>query len=361
MASGRETNLILVGTRKGAFVFHSSDGRRTWKMRGPYFKGSEVFHAVHDGRSGISYAGVNNFQWGPKVMRSSDHGESWKESKKHPKFPKGSGWSVEQIWHIEPGHEKNPERLYAGVAPAGLFVSEDGGNTWELVNGLTDHPTRKDWQPGAGGLCLHSILVDPRSPKRLHVGISAVGVLQSDDEGEKWSFQNKNVRAEFLPDKFPVFGQCVHKLLRVNGEPDTLIQMNHCGVYRSTEDGRNWKEITENLPSDFGFSIALDHNLHRRIYAIMEENSMNRTPPKGHFSVWIKDGSSQWAKVTKGFPDPAFFGTYREGMASDREDPCGVYFGTNTGQLYASRDSGGNWTRLAEALPPILSVSASKA
>jgi len=361
MPSSKETDLILVGTRKGAFVFTSKDGRRGWKMRGPYFKGTDVYHVVHDVRSGITYAGVSNFQWGPRMMRSTDLGETWKESKRHPRFSKGTGWSVEQIWHIEPGHENTPERLYAGVAPAGLFVSDDSGDTWDLVNGLTDHPTRKKWNPGAGGLCLHSILVDPRSPKRLHVGISAVGVLRSDDGGQNWRFQNKNVRAGFLPDKYPVFGQCVHKLRRVNGEPDTLVQMNHCGVYRSEDDGKAWKEITQNLPSDFGFSIALDHNRKGRIYAIVEESGDNRTPPKGHFGVWIKEGSSPWTNVSGGFPNPAYFGTYREGMSSDREDPCGVYFGTNTGLLYASRDSGETWQRVAEALPPILSVFAARA
>jgi hypothetical protein len=350
-----------VGTRKGAFVFSSKDGRRSWKMRGPYFAGTDVYHVVHDSRSGISYAGVSNFQWGPRMMRSTDLGETWKESNKHPRFPKGSGWSVEQIWHIEPGSDKTPERLYAGVAPAGLFVSDDEGDTWKLVGGLTDHPTRKDWNPGAGGLCLHSILVDPRSPKKLHVGISAVGVLHSEDGGEKWSFQNKNVRAGFLPSKYPVFGQCVHKLRRANGEPDTLVQMNHCGVYRSYDNGKAWEEITGNLPSDFGFSIALDHNRKGRIYAIVVKSGDDRTPPKGHFAVWIKEGNSPWTKVAKGFPDPAYFGTYREGMASDREDPCGVYFGTNTGLLYASRDMGESWTRVAEALPPILSVFAARA
>ena len=163
-----------------------------------------------------------------------------------------------------------------------------------------------------------------------------------------------------MPNKFPIFGQCVHKLRRMNGEPDTLVQMNHCGVYRSFDNGKVWKEITENLPSEFGFSIALDHNRHGRIYAIVEESSNNRTPPKGHSGVWIKNASAPWTKVTEGFPDPAYYGTYREGMGSDQEDPCGVYFGTNTGLLFASRDSGARWTRVAENLPPILSVTASR-
>ncbi|HXW37696.1 MAG TPA: sialidase family protein, partial [Nitrososphaerales archaeon] len=272
------TDLILVGTRKGAFIFTSKNGRKTWKMRGPYFKGNEVFHLVYDPRNDTIFAGVNNTQWGPTVMRSLDLGENWKESRRRPRYSKGSGSSVEQMWHIEPGPESSPDVVYVGVAPAGLFVSEDSGETWTIVEGLTAHPTRKKWTPGAGGLCLHSLLVDPRNPRHLHVGISAVGVLYSDNGGETWNFQNRHVRAGFLPNNYPEYGQCVHKLLRVRGEPDHLVQMNHCGVYRSYNNGRDWKEITENLPSDFGFSIALDPNDRGRIYAIPEESGENRTP-----------------------------------------------------------------------------------
>ncbi len=351
-------DMILVGTRKGAFIFRSRNGRRSWKMSGPIFEGSEVFHMAYDSRNKLLLASVNNFQWGPRVMRSRDFGETWKESKKHPRYPKGSGLSVEQIWHIEPGTERRPDRLFAGVAPAGLFVSDDGGDTWRLNQGLLQHPTRKKWTPGAGGLCLHSIQTDPKHPKALHIGISAVGVLRTEDGGKSWDFQNKHVRAGFLPDKYPVYGQCVHKLLRVGGDADTLVQMNHCGVFRTTSNGKDWTEITDNFPSTFGFSIALDPNDKSKIYAIPEEADVNRIPPKGRFAVWTRWGGEPWSRLTKGLPSRGYFGTYREGMANDLEDPTGVYFGTNTGQLYATRSAGESWSRITEFLPPILSVTA---
>ena len=360
MAPQNELNTILLGTKKGAFVFKSTDGRRSWKMSGPFFEGCEVHHMIHDTRNALLLAAVNNSQWGPRVLWSRNLGESWKESKVHPRFRKGSGLSVDAVWHIEPSSAKEPQRLYAGVAPAALFRSDDRGDTWDLVEGLTNHPTRKKWTPGAGGLCLHSILVDPRNPRRMHVAISSVGVLHSEDGGKNWRFQNKNIRANFLPNKYPEYGNCPHKLLRNPSAPEELYQVNHCGVYSSQNDGEEWTEITENLPSTFGFSLAVDPNESSKIYTIPEQADSNRVPPNGNCAVWTKRKSGHWTRLNNGLPRRAYFGTYREGMAADAEDPSGVYFGTNTGHLYASRDAGESWTRVSDSLPPILSVSASQ-
>lgn len=356
-ASKDRLNTILVGTKKGAFVFKSTNGRRSWKMFGPFFEGCEVYHMTYDARNGCLLAAVNNYQWGPRILWSRNLGESWKESSVHPRFRKGSGLSVEAVWHIEPSSAKEPRRLYAGVAPAALFRSDDAGDTWDLIEGLTNHPTRKKWTPGAGGLCLHSILVDPRDQRRMHVAISSVGVLNTEDGGNSWRFQNKNVRADFLPNKYPEFGQCPHKLLRNPSAPEELYQVNHCGVYVSRKGGEEWTEITENLPSTFGFSLALDPNEASRIYTIPEQSGSNRVPPKGSFAVWTRKEPGHWSRLSKGLPRRAYFGTYREGMTADTEDPCGIYFGTNTGQLYASRNAGEDWARVSDSLPPILSVA----
>jgi BNR/Asp-box repeat len=350
-------NVIAVGTRKGVFVFKSEDGRRSWKAGGQGMPGSSVHHAVYDPRNSAIFAAANYDQWGTKVMVSRDLGASWKEARTGPRFPKESGLSVNAIWHIEPGNDGEPQKLYAGVDPAALFVSDDAGETWEPVGGLVSHPDRPKWTPGFGGLCLHSILVDPRDPRSLHVGISAVGVMHSADGGETWSYQNRHVRADFMPDKFPVFGQCTHKLVRHASRPDVLFQMNHCGVYRSDDNGSDWVDIVDNLPSRFGFPMALDHTRPSRPFVFPLTAAENRVPPEGRPGVWALE--RQWVMMSRGLQSPAYYGVYREGMSTDKEDPCGVYFGTNTGQLFASADGGTNWSKVTDGLPPILSVTAS--
>jgi photosystem II stability/assembly factor-like uncharacterized protein len=222
------------------------------------------------------------------------------------------------------------------------------------------HETRPKWQPGAGGLCLHTILVDEGDPKNLHVGISAVGTLNSKDGGETWKFQNKNVLADFLPEKYPEFGQCVHKLARHPSNPNVLFQQNHCGIYRSDDGGENWKDIRNNLPSRFGFPIAVDSNDPKRVYVAPLEGDFSRLSPDGKFSVWASDNSGkEWFPLERGFPKPAYFAILRDAMTSDSEDPCGLYVGTTTGHLYASRNRGKTWVKVSDVLPPIYSVSAS--
>jgi photosystem II stability/assembly factor-like uncharacterized protein len=355
-------NLIMLGTRKGIFVFESADGRRTWKSSGPHFKGTAIYHATFDPRSKTMFATVDNFIKGPTIAKSRDLGKTWKEGKKAPRFPKKSDWTAKQVWHIEPGVEDEPGVVYAGLEPASLFRSEDDGETWALNQGLYDQETRPKWNPGGGGLCLHSILVDPRDPATIHVAISAVGVLKTKDGGESWAFKNKNLLAEFLPNKYPEYGQCPHHLVRHPSRPDVIYQQNHSGEYRSDDNGETWKEMVSNLPSRFGFSIAVDFNDPKRVYVAPEESGAARVPPDGRFLVWGSgDEGRSWSALGNGLPKRSFYTVFREGMDTDEEDPSGVYVGTGTGQLFFSRSAGKKWDLMADGLPPILSVSAASA
>ena len=349
---------LMVGTRKGAFVFTSDDGRRRWKATGPHLKGNDILHMAYDHRSGSMFAALSNGHWGPTVARSEDLGKTWDVSKTPPRFPKGSRLSVAKLWQIRPGTEEEPGAVYAGVEPACLFKSTDGGRSWKVNEALMNHKTRSKWQPGGGGLCLHTILPDESDPGRMHIAISAVGTLFTGDGGETWKFQNKNVLADFLPDKYPVFGQCVHKLASNPSRPEVIFQQNHCGVYRSDDSGENWTDIRNNLPSRFGFPVAADANDQKKAYVAPLEGDFSRIPPDGHFAVWGTDNAGkEWYKLDSGLPAESYFTVLREGMVADREDPCGIYFGTTTGQLFASRNQGERWERLSDALPPILSVS----
>ncbi len=363
MAKKTSSVLLMVGTAKGAFLFTSKDGRRSWKVSGPHFKGTPVFHLAYDSRNGIVFAGVNSFQWGPTIARSFDLGNTWKRSKNQPKFPKGSGLSVKNIWHVEPSTEDEPETVYAGVDPAVLFKSNDKGESWTINQSLLNHETRERWSPGFGGLCLHSILIDPRDPAKQHIAISAVGTLFTSDGGQSWKFQNKNVRAGFLPNKYPIYGQCVHKIVRHPERPNVIYQQNHCGQYRSDDNGDTWTDMQNNLPSEFGFPIAVDANDPKRVYTTPLEGGDNRVSPKGRFAIWSSDNEGKrWSELNKGLPKPpAYFSILREGMSADQEDPCGVYVGTTTGQLFYSRNQGKNWSKVTDVLPPILSVSVSAA
>lgn len=350
--------LVLVGTKKGLLLFTSAD-RERWQTRGPFLRGKEVYHAICDPRTGRIFATSNDAWFGSEIVFSDDLGETWTSARQSPAFSENSGLKIERIWHLEPGLEANPNVLYAGVAPAALFRSEDGGETWSEVTGLSEHPTRSRWHPGAGGLCLHSIQLDPANPQRIFVAISAVGVFRTDDGGTTWQPVNRGTRAEFLPEKLPEFGQCVHKLLMAPGKPELLFQQNHCGVYRSADAGATWEEITAGLPSDFGFPLALHPRDPQTVYVLPLQGAEFRCPPEGKLRVFrSRDGGRSWDSLTAGLPqEHAFASVLREGMASDSRDPAGVYFGTNTGKLFASRDEGDTWQIIADDLPPISSVA----
>jgi photosystem II stability/assembly factor-like uncharacterized protein len=346
--------LLLAGTKKGLFILRTTD-RDDWDLTGPFQPGREIHHAVYDARNEAIYATSNDAWFGSEIVRSPDLGKSWQTSDRNPAFAEGSDLKVERVWHIEPGRPEQPATLYAGTAPAALFQSMDHGKTWSEISTLTNHPTRPRWNPGAGGLCLHSIVLDLENPERMFVGISSVGVFRSDDSGKSWQLANRGTRAEFMPNKYPEFGQCVHKLLLADGR---LYQQNHCGVYRSENAGRDWTEITAGLPSDFGFPLAIHPRQPGTIYVIPLQGAEFRCPPEGQLRVFrSRNGGDSWEGLTKGLPQrPAFGGVLREGMTTDPLEPVGIYFGTNTGKLFASKDEGDTWRTIADDLPPIFSV-----
>ena len=354
------TVLLSVGTKRGLFLITSRD-RRTWKVDGPHLAGHRIFHAILDRRRGARLIAADNGDFfGSHLRYSDDFGQTWKDPRTGVAFPETSGLSLRNLWVVEPGRDSEPGTVYCGVDPAALFVSHDGGETWALNQGLQGHNTRGRWQPGAGGLCLHSIVVHPTNPRRMWVAISAVGVMRTDDGGQTWMFCNKGTRADFLPQKFPEFGQCVHRLLRHPANPDVLYQQNHCSVYKSANAGNSWTEIRANLPSDFGFPMALDVHHPETLYTVVEDPE-SRSNFGDQFTVYrTEDAGGRWQRLTKGLPKgpTVRLGVLRHGMCADTLDPCGVYVGTNTGQLFASRNRGDSWKMIADYLPSIYSVSA---
>ncbi len=350
---------LLVGTRKGLFIAGSDADRRTWTLDGPHIAGYEIYHAVlAPGSAGTGWAAVRHEVWGTHLYRTDDGGRSWTPLTARPAFPADLEREVRAIWHLAPGGPAHPERLWAGVEPAGLFVTEDGGDSWSWVDSLERHPTRAAWQPAKGGLALHSIQFDAGDANRMYLALSAGGCYRSDDSGENWVEVNRGVRADFLPDPEPVAGQCVHSLRSHPRLPGRLYQQNHCGTYRSDDAGDSWIEITHDLPSDFGYVIGLDPRDPDRAWVIPEESSHMRTTCGGRLRVFeTRDGGGRWTARTEGLPqEHAYVTVLREALDTDGLDPCGVYFGTATGHLYASPD-GRRWQQVATHLPKILSVT----
>lgn len=352
--------VVLAGTRKGLFLFHSRDGKQ-WQAKGPYFEGVPVRSAALDPRDGRTvWAGVTSEHWGATIHRSTDFGDSWARAAEGPRFSKESGLSVDRVWKVQPGVD---EEVWAGTEPAGLFRSVDGGDTWASVDGLNYRAERKDWQPGGGGLCLHTILPYPGEPKRMVVGISAVGVLGTNDGGSSWRAMNGDVRADFLPEKVTAedqLGSCPHKIVRDSGNPDVLYMQNHCGVYRRARGDAGWTAIEAGLPSTFGFpALAHPHDA-GTVYVVPLVGDFNRVTPDGAMAVYrTTNGGKTWERRSKGLPQKdAYFTVLREGLATDAGDPAGIYVGTTTGQLYHSRDGGDSWGTIAEYLPQVASVEA---
>ncbi|QBD79012.1 exo-alpha-sialidase [Ktedonosporobacter rubrisoli] len=353
------TTIVSVGTKRGLFLLTSQD-RERWNIESTELKGSRVYYTVLDQRAGCRlFAADNGDFFGSFLRYSDDFGLTWKEPAQNIQFPQEQGQSLKNIWTIEPGRATEADTLYAGTDPAALWVSTDNGKTWDPDPGLLAHPTYRNWEPGAGGLCLHTIVADPSNTDRMWVGISAVGCLRTDDGGRSWSFANKNVRAGFLPDPYPEFGQCIHRMVQHPLKPDVLYQQNHCGIYKSLDGGNEWIDIQANLPSEFGFPIALDAHHPETLFVVVEDPSARHNVTE-QFTVYrTENGGESWEPLTRGLPrgSGVCLGVLRHAMCADTEDPCGVYVGTNTGQLFASNNRGESWQLIADFLPPIYSVT----
>jgi photosystem II stability/assembly factor-like uncharacterized protein len=339
--------LLPVGTRKGLFLLHSNGG---WEVEGPLLPGWSVYHAIVDPRDRTLYAATNNPFYGATVHRSSDLGKTWERAEEIG-LPEDSGLKLNATWHIEPGKDSE---LWLGGDPGVLFRSDDGGLTWEVNRGLLEHPTRERWQPGAGGMCCHSIQLVNGT---MYIAISAAGSFRSEDGAKTWQPINKDVAAEFHPETYPEVGQCVHKLLVHPAKPDRLWQQNHCGVYRSDDRGDNWDRLDGNgLPSGFGFGLALDPDDPDVAYVIPEESQEFHYTAEGRLGVYrTADGGASWELAANGLPDRAWAAVLREGCSFDGS---AVYFGTQGGSVWTAPQGAGSWTEAVRDLPPILSVEA---
>lgn len=349
---------LLVGTKRGLFIARSAGRRTRWEIGAPHLVGREVYHAIADARTGAFWAATDHSVWGAHIHRSSDGGRTWDVLERAPHHADERG--LKAIWFLAPGPDAEPDTIYAGIEPAGLFVSRDAGATWEGVQALNGHATSATWQPAGGGLALGSIQHDPRDQRRIYCSISAGGVYRSEDGGTTWTPCNDGTRADFLPERYPAAGQCVHRLLLHPAQPDRLYQQNHCGVYRSDDRGASWTEVTAGLPSDFGYALAVDPADADVAYVIPEESSHMRTTVGGRLRVYrTADAGASWEPLTTGLPqEHAYVSILRDGMCNDTLSPVGLYFGTSSGHLFASADAGATWTLVAGYLPRILSVTA---
>jgi photosystem II stability/assembly factor-like uncharacterized protein len=353
--------MLMIGTRKGGFLAVSDVSRKSWELQGPVFKGVEVnFMALVPDAPPVIYIAGKSAWWGPDLRMSRDFGHTWVEPTTPVRFAAGRGLSLERIWVIAADPRADQEGVYVGVDPATLLRSTDGGHTWEDIRALTDHPTRHQWAPGAGGMMVHSMCHDPRDPRRMFVAISAAGVFRTDDGGQTWTPKNKGVRADFLPEKFPAVGQCTHHLEIHPSHPDILYQQNHCGVYRSDNAGDEWIDISAGLPSRFGFPLAVHPHDGDTIYVIPEESDQCHLVPDGALRVYrSKNRGDTWEALTDGLPQVhAFQNVLRAAMTTDPLDPPGVYVGTQGGHILASRDAGDHWALLFNWLPPVYSLQA---
>lgn len=373
---------ILVGTTKGAFLISGDDKRNQWAVKGPFCDGWPINHVIGDPETGLLWAGGGGEWNGAGVWRSEDGGENWAVTRltkgtiddwaaNDPDFAAMMNWSEEklpfadkfsQIWSL--GHAHGV--LYAGTKPANLLKSSDGGASWKHIEALTDHPSVDSWNPGAAGLVLHTIVSDPSNAQKLWIGISAAGVFATEDGGENWDRRNRLSNAQACEHhdhpaapRDGETGHCVHNMMRAPGSSDLLYQQNHHGVWRSADGGRSWDDITSGLPSTFGFPICVHPRESNTIWTLpLNSDSGGRYPPDAAAAVWrSRDGGESWKDMRAGLPqESCFFTVLRQAMARDERDPAGVYFGTNTGSIFASIDEGDNWREVARHLPTILSV-----
>jgi len=377
---------VLVGTKKGAFILTSDGTRKRWKVSGPHFAGWEIYHmkgsVVDPDRI---YASQTSDWFGQIIQRSDDGGKTWstpgsspEELKSADGMPKAESnkfvydglpgthqwydgtqhpWEFKRVWHLEPSLD-NPDHVYAGVEDAALFVSRDGGKSWSELSGLRKHDTGPKWQPGAGGMCLHTILLDPTNPKRISVAISAAGAFRTDDGGDSWKPINHGLHSQHIPDPTAEVGHCVHRVAMHPSRPNTLFMQKHWDVMRSDNAGDSWTEVSGNLPSDFGFPIDVHAHEPETIYVVPIKSDSEHYPPSGRLRVYrSRTGGNEWQALTKGLPQRnCYVNVLRDAMSIDSLEPCGVYFGTTGGQVYASADAGDRWKPIVRDLPAVLSV-----
>ena len=360
---------VLVGTRKGAFILTSDGKRSKWEISGPHFAGWEVYHLkgspVDPNRI---YASQSSGWFGQKIQRSDDGGESWTpvgdgfaydgvagthqwyDGTQHP-------WEFKRVWHLEPSRT-DPDLVYAGAEDAALFRTTDGGTSWHELPGLRNHETGPSWAPGAGGMCLHTILIDPTNPDRMFIAISAAGAFRTDDGGESWRPINRGLNSLYIPDPTAEVGHCVHRIAMHPSRPDVLFMQKHWDVMRSDDAGDSWREISGDLPTDFGFPIDVHAHEPETIYVVPIKSDSEHFPPDGKLRVYrSKTGGEHWEPLTKGLPQgDCYVNVLRNAMAVDALDPCGVYFGTTGGQVYGSANSGDDWAPIVRDLPAVLSV-----
>jgi hypothetical protein len=384
---------VLVGTRKGAFVLTSDEKREKWEVSGPHFAGWEMYHLKGSPADpNRIYASQTSGWFGQIIQRSDDGGKTWFQPGLAPGeptttpdgMPKGESnkfaydvspetgkpltthtwydgtqhpWEFKRVWHLEPSLT-DPNHVYAGVEDAALFESKDGGQSWRELAGLRGHPTGAQWAPGAGGMCLHSILLDPQNPQRIFIAISAAGSFRTDDGGKSWKPINRGLHSQYIPDPHAEVGHCVHHIAMHPKRPNVLFMQKHWDIMRSDDAGDSWREVSGNLPTDFGFPIDIHAHEPETIYVVPIKSDSEHFPLDGKLRVYrSRTGGNEWEELTNGLPQKdCYVNVLRDAMCVDTLDSCGIYFGTTGGQVYASRDSGDSWQAIVRDLPAVLSV-----
>ncbi|MGO8723223.1 MAG: WD40/YVTN/BNR-like repeat-containing protein [Acidimicrobiales bacterium] len=360
---------VLVGTRKGAFVLKSDGKREDWEIDGPYFPGWEIYHLKGSPADPDRiYASQSSGWFGQLIQRSDDGGSTWQPMGNQFQYEGVPGthqwydgtphpWEFARVWHLEPSLS-DPDTVLAGVEDAALFCSTDGAQSWNELAGLREHGSGPSWQPGAGGMCLHTIVLDPSDAKRIFVAISAAGVFRTDDSGKTWRPVNKGLRSGAIPDEDAEVGHCVHRLARHPSRPEVLYMQKHWDVMRSDDAGESWQEVSGDLPSDFGFAIDVHAHEPETVYVVPINSDSEHFPPEGKLRVYrSRTGGNEWEPLTTGLPQAnCYVNVLRDAMAVDSLESCGVYFGTTGGQVYASNDAGDTWAAIVRDLPSVLSV-----
>jgi photosystem II stability/assembly factor-like uncharacterized protein len=360
---------VLVGTRKGAFVMTSDEKRQQWDIQGPHFAGWEIYHLKGSPADpNRIYASQSTGWFGQLIQRSNDGGKTWEPVGNKFEYDGVPGthqwydgtphpWEFARVWHLEPSLS-DPDTIYAGVEDAALFRSVDGGGSWHELSGLRDGGSGPHWAPGAGGMCLHTIVQDPRDPDRIFVAISAAGVFRTDDGGKTWKPVTKGLRSGEIPSETAEVGHCVHRIAMHPERPDVLFMQKHWDVMRSDDAGESWYEVSGNLPTDFGFPIDVHAHEPDTIYVVPIKSDSEHYPPEGKLRVYrSRTGGNEWEALTEGLPQSdCYVNVLRDAMAVDSLDSCGIYFGTSGGQVYASTDAGDSWGPIVRDLPGVLSV-----